>query len=319
MPTLPIGAILDAVYEQSGKAALASERYGVEQAPDLAAFDLGYRLLERQFGPLNEIERRDVLERWFRQKRFTPPGTTLEPIYHFLLFRDRDGTVAAVRDGWTVVDVPGRRAAVFLSHSLVLPEHRRTGVAALLRAAPVVLARQAAELAGVPNAALFLFAEMEPVDPTSTATVVRYLSYGRAGFGVVPPSSAPYAQPDFRDLDASGEPAVPLPMLLVVRQVGAEERDHVIWDDLNLMIDCLGAVHSTSVHPVQLPLIRAQTFKYRPPGDSPPAPLIHVRSAADLVPLLRSTVLGHHPVAWRGRPLGDPEEERRILLDTWKE
>jgi len=319
MSLLPIGAIRDAVHERSDKTALASERYSVEEAPDLAAFDLGHRLLEAQFGPVGEIERREVLERWFQLKSFTPPGMTLKPIYHFLLFRDRDGKVAAVRDGWTVVDVPGRRAAVFLSHSLVVPEHRRTGVAALLRAAPVVLARRAAEAAGVADASVLLFAEMEPVDPTATATVVRYLSYGRAGFGVVPPSSAPYAQPDFRDLGALGETAVPLPMMLVVRQVGAEAHDRVSWDALTLMVDCLGTVHSTSVHPDQLPLIRAQTFKYRPPGDQPDAPLIHVRRAADLVPLLQSTVLRHHPVAWHGRPLGDPEEERRILLDTWKE
>lgn len=319
MLTLPIGAILDAVYERSSKTALAAERYSIEEAPDRATFELGYGLLEAQFGPVGEIERREVLERWFRLKTFTPPGTTLQPSYHFLLFRDRDGSVAAVRDGWTVVDVPGQRAAVFLSHSLVVPEHRRTGVAALLRAAPVVLARRAAESAGVLDASVLLFAEMEPVDPTSTATVVRYLSYGRAGFSVVPPSAAPYAQPDFRDLDATGEAAVPLPMMLVVRQVGAEDRDQLSWDALTLMVDCLGAVHSTSVHPAQLPLIRAQTFKYRPAGDSPPIPLVHVRRAADLVPLLRSTVLRHHPAAWHGRPPGDPEAERRLLLDTWKE
>ena len=78
------------------KVAAALARFTVEEVADPAAFELGYRLLEAQFGPVNEIERHEILERWSREGCLAPEGSEgMRPHYHMLLFRDRDGRLVA--------------------------------------------------------------------------------------------------------------------------------------------------------------------------------------------------------------------------------
>ncbi|HEY8209603.1 MAG TPA: hypothetical protein VIG99_19080 [Myxococcaceae bacterium] len=285
--------------ENREKVASAMRRFTVEEVTGPEAFDAGYRLLDAQFGPVNEIERREVLERWQARGSLSAEDAPVRAHYHMLLFREPDGRVAAVRDAFSAVDRESRRVVVLLSHSLVMPEARRTGVAALLRAAPVILARRDAAAAGIAGAKTLLVAEMDPVVPGQSATVVRLLSYAQAGFRVVPPSSAPYAQPDFRDLEALGAEAVPIPMMLVVRQVGAEARAELDWPDLEAILDGLAAIHLHSVQRAQLPEIRRNALRYRPAGDEPPIALLQPRREEDLAPLHRGVVLPHYPPAWR--------------------
>jgi hypothetical protein len=298
--TVTMAGLAEAIHGESrDKVAAALDRFTVEEVASQEAFDLGYRLLDAQFGPVDELERREVLARWHARGSLSADGARVRARYHMLLFREGDGRVAAVRDTFSAVDIVARRVVVLLSHSLVLPVARRTGIAALLRAAPVVLARRDAAAAGIADAEMVLVAEMEPVVPEEAATAVRLLSYARGGFQVVPPSSAPYAQPDFRDVEALGIPAVPIPMALVIRQVGSEERTVLGWRELEAILDGLAAIHQHSVSPAQLPEIRRHALRYRPPGDTPPIPLLRPRSADDLQPLLRSSVLAHYPAAWR--------------------
>src|SRR5262245_22201491 len=116
--------------ENRVKVAAALERFTVEEVASPESFDAGYRLLDAQFGPVNEIERREVLERWFARGSLSAGDAPVRAHYHMLLFRERDGRVAAVRDAFSAVDARARRVVVLLSHSLVVPEARRTGVAA---------------------------------------------------------------------------------------------------------------------------------------------------------------------------------------------
>ena len=87
--------------------------------------------------------------------------------YHLLVARDADGTFAGVRDCHVTVDPEHRIAIAYLAHTLVLDGFRRSGLAALLRAAPVTLARALVALAGEPSSTeILLAAEMEPAIPT---------------------------------------------------------------------------------------------------------------------------------------------------------
>ncbi|MEQ1566818.1 MAG: hypothetical protein ABMA64_14345 [Myxococcota bacterium] len=285
--------------EPADKVAAALARFRCDTAETEAAFDRGYRLLDAQFGPLNELERREVLDRWFRLGSLSPPDAQIRAHYHLLTVFDRDGRVAAVRDGFSAVDAGAARVVELMSHSLVLPEWRRTGVAALLRAAPVVYARSH----GLPGAELTVVAEMEMVEPHASDTVIRLVAYGRAGFRVVDPTVMTYAQPDFRDVDALGIAAVPLPFLLVVRQVGQESADTIAAARATAIIDHLGAVHRPSVSAAQMDEIRAVALhRFDPTGaDLPLLPLPRsVDDAERLAPLLRDHLIDRYPDAWHG-------------------
>jgi hypothetical protein len=305
--------------EDLAKVASAQARFTSEEVRDPASFDLGYRLLDAEFGARNELERRDVLQRWFERGSLNPPDARIQARYHMLLVRDADGRVVAVRDAFTALDASSRRVVALMSHSLVLPPWRRTGVAALIRAAPVVFSRGHARSAGLASVETQLVVEMEPVDPVDRATVIRLVSYARAGFRLVPPWIAPYAQPDFRDTASLGIPYQPIPFLLLVRQVGEEEREDLSWERLVAALDHLAAIHGPSIDAAQLDEILAHALA-RPVASIPLIrPPLRTDRVAELRPLLRSRVLPLFPAKWRGaRPPGDPLAEDRQLDRTWR-
>ncbi|MEQ1501438.1 MAG: hypothetical protein ABMB14_04365 [Myxococcota bacterium] len=292
--------------EDPDKVAASVARFACADADDDASFDLGYRLLDAQFGAANELERREVLAAWFRTGSLSPPGGPIHARYHLVLARDRtrDGAVAAVRDGFSAVDVANRRVVSLMSHSLVLPDWRRTGVAALLRAAPVVHARTDAAALGVPDAEIVLVAEMEMTDPTAADTAIRLIAYRRAGFKVVPPPVVPYAQPDFRDCVALGIEPVPLPFVLLVRQVGEERRDTLPAARAIAILDHLAVIHRPAVDPRQLGPIRAHALRNvldpraeLPLWDLPTGP----DDTPRLTALSKDRLLPLYPEAWRPR------------------
>jgi GNAT superfamily N-acetyltransferase len=298
--------------EPAEKVAAALGRFRLEDAATIEDFDRGYRLLDAEFGPHNELERREVLERWFRSGSLSPPDATIRAFYHLLTVFDRDGRVAAVRDGFSAVDPAARRVVELMSHSLVLPEWRRSGVGALLRAAPAAYARQRAPA----GAELSIVAEMEPLDPTVPATLVRLLAYRRSGFRVLPPTVVAYAQPDFRDVDALGVEPIPIPFLLVVRQVGEEQRESIRPARAIAIVDHIAAIHRPSVRPDQLDRIREVATRQIDPS-GPDLPLWPLPESVDdlerLAPLLRGQVLPLFPPEWHGRPALDPERELHLL------
>jgi hypothetical protein len=317
----------------------ALARFSVEEARDEAAFDEGYRALDAEFGPRAELERREVLATWFAGPRTPPPGWWSGPWargdggaircrYHLLLGRDEAGRLAGARDCFVSTETvaPGRaRCVVLLSHSLVLPPYRRTGLAALLRAAPVALARRAAAEAGVaPEAAeVVLIAEMEPASPEDKGTVVRLLAYGRAGFRVIPPAIFPYAQPDFRDLTALGAQAVPLPLLMVVRQVGEEARLEMPRARVEACLRQVQSVHACDSQPEDIAPIRDHALRALSAFEGDPVPLLRLPEGRGeihaLGPLVRSAVLPLYPAAWRRGAIGDPAAEAAALAAAWGE
>lgn len=240
----------DAPRALAGVAGLELHELAADPA-DRPAFRAAYDALHAFFGPANEIERSEILERWL----FAPtPGDPVR--YHLLVARAPDGTLAAVRDGFTALLPDARRIVALMSHTWIAPAYRRSGLAAVLRAAPVAFCREDAVVHGVPDAEPLLVAEMEFVDDAHPDTMIRLVAYGRAGFRVLPPELVPYAQPDFRDLAALGVPAQPVPLLLLVRRPGHEDATTLDRTRLGSVFDGLEAIHAPAVHGDQLPAIR---------------------------------------------------------------
>ena len=107
--------------ENAAKVSAAREALAFEDVVDPVAFDAGYRLLDAQFGPAGEMERREVLEGWFMKGSLSSPKAALQARYHMLVARDRTGAIVGVRDCFTALDPRIPRVVVLLSHSLVLP------------------------------------------------------------------------------------------------------------------------------------------------------------------------------------------------------
>ncbi|WP_437599745.1 hypothetical protein WMF28_43705 [Sorangium sp. So ce590] len=314
------------------KVARALAQFSVDEVQGDAAFDEGYRALDAVFGPKGELERREVLSAWFAGQK-TDPAAPIVATYHMLIARgveDGDGRLAGVRDCYVTLDRAARRCVVLLSHALVLPAFRRTGLAALLRAAPVALARRAiaeAGLGGSPGGGeggveVMLAAEMEAVDPDDRDTVVRLIAYGRAGFAIIPPAVLPYAQPDFRDIAALGVSPVPLPLLAVVRQVGEEERDDIPRARAESFLRHYQTAHAAEVSPGELAPIRENALARLAAFPGERVPLIRIprgpAEIAGLAPALRSAVMPLFPPAWRGKaPLDDPARELERLSAAW--
>lgn len=171
-------------------------------------FEIAYELLWAEFGAKNEMERRATLEQRF--------ALAPEMLYELVLVR-REGEPVAVRDHTAIRARSG--VIVHLSHNLVLPAWRRSGLAGWMRAVPIAAARELD-----PDALVTLAAEMEYADARDEQRLARLRAYERAGFRKVDPSVLKYHQPDFRApevIDATGGPQ-PVPFQLLLRRVGRE-------------------------------------------------------------------------------------------------
>ncbi|MEX1118722.1 MAG: hypothetical protein WEB60_07995 [Terrimicrobiaceae bacterium] len=190
-------------------------------------FAMAYGKLWEEFGEIDEMEEEPVII-----SRLAWDGTEMEggcALRYRLMLVLAGEAFAAVRDHTVIVSegIPG--AVVHLSHNLVAPEWRRSGLAGWLRALPIQTARQALKAQHrSAEEPITLVGEMEHPDPQDKATMVRLSAYERAGFLKADPRVIPYHQPDFRssaEIDDSGG-ARPLPMQLLLRRVGREhERD----------------------------------------------------------------------------------------------
>jgi len=311
---------------REGKASAAQARFRIEPVlrSNAPAFEEAYSTLSSEFGPRGELERREVIAGWLDRAGGMPAlpsvigGPDLHHRYHLLVARDRGGTLAAVRDAHITVDRVGRICVAYLAHTLVLPAFRRSGLATLLRAAPIDLARRAlAELEADPSSTeVLLAAEMEPADPETPATVIRLVAYGQDGFAAISPRHLPYSQPDFRDPTSIGARARPLPLLAVVRWVGheahgvsggrsppddaARELPVILADAFVVHLYTIFATHCRMEN-LRAPLEHARSTLAASRLER--VPLLRLpRTPADddsLAPLWRSAVLPHH--------LPDPE------------
>ena len=246
--------------------------------PDFAPV---YERLWEEFGASGGMEPRSVIEERLRWD----PSAAVGPYaraYEMWVVR-RSGEVAALRDHSVAIrlDAAGGQPAgpvvVHLSHALVLPAHRGSGLAAWLRALPLQVARRAMAAARVgPGTEIVLAAEMEPLDPREPGTGVRLRSYGRAGFSMVDPTAVSYAQPDFRSPEElAGSTPRTHPYALVLRRVGRESENAIPAAELAAVVDAIYAIYGAHVPAAALdPLgthariwtARHATFRLLPPA-----------------------------------------------------
>jgi hypothetical protein len=209
-------------------------------------FDTAYGALDAEFGSRGELERREVIARWLAERES----------YHLLLARTADGTFAGVRACHVLGD---RRArVVYLSHALVLPPFRRTGLGALFRQVPIELAGDCDDL--------LLAAEME------TDSTIRFLAYAKDRFAAIPREVLPYVQPDF-----SLHPTTPIPLVAVVRWVGHEDARALPKRLAHAYVKRLYEVFATHVagdHLAPLEAGMRAALDAAPGGDVPLRPLI---------------------------------------------
>ncbi|MEM1098073.1 MAG: hypothetical protein AAGH92_04725 [Planctomycetota bacterium] len=208
--------------KQRGAPDLPVEEWKLQRIEDAdhPAFADAYAALRAEFGSSGEVESADVLRARLEGPRVTPTGHTLH--YHLYTLTDPEGRLVAVRDHTVIAPhQEEQETLVHLSHALVLPEGRGLGIGALLRTLPVL----DAQLVRSSPQRVTLVAEMEhpdlsedlPLDQRQ-ARERRLDVYERAGFAMIEPYTAAYAQPCFTD-----DPDYPVvPLRLIVRRVDRE-------------------------------------------------------------------------------------------------
>lgn len=223
-------------------------------------FQRAYDRLWHEFGHRNEMETRPVVA-----ARLLNP----DPLRYELLVVHADDELIAVRDHTAVA--ADHAVVVHLSHVVVEPGHRGTGLAAWLRAFPLQTARACADAAGLRDPPVTLVAEMEHPDGVTPDVARRLRSYARAGFRMVDPAAAAYHQPDFRppaEIDATS--LQPVPLALIVRRVGREHARTLPAAELRALVSALYTIYAAGMLPAHMAPLWAQLAAY-PDGDAPVA------------------------------------------------
>lgn len=237
------------------------------QGPDDPRFAVAYAALAAEFGAANEVEQREVLAgrlRWDSGQAFKNYH-----LHYEMVLVTRAGEFVAVRDHSTIVDPTGGSATLHMSHNLVAPAWRRSGIAGWLRALPLAAARAALAFHELPaNAPLLQVAEMEHLEPGNDAQAIRLLAYGKAGYRKVNPDQVDYYQPDFRApdaIDASGG-AAPLPLSLLVRDPRDLERASLTGAEVRSLVDALYTMYGAGFRPADMSA--ARRLLRLPPSDA---------------------------------------------------
>jgi len=243
------------------------------ESTDDSLFDLAFGALWAEFGAAGEIEQAGVLGERMRWD----PAEAMDgcAMRYRMMLATSGGKFAAVRDHTAIVlaDEPG--VVVHLSHNLVAPEWRRTGLAGWLRALPVTTARSVLSAQGRPiDSPITLVGEMEHPDPTNPATLVRLKAYERAGYKKIDPARVGYLQPDFRahhEIDLSGGPS-PIPLSLIVRRVGREQEESLTGAEVRRIAASLYKMYGVGFRPRDMEAVKSSLEAYPSAGD--PIPLI---------------------------------------------
>jgi hypothetical protein len=232
-------------------------------------FQLAYRYLWEEFGRKHEIEQVEVLKRrliWSPRERVDSYAMRYE-----MLLITAHGTFAAARDHTVIVDYSCAPPCVIvhLSHVLVHPIWRRTGLAGRLRALPVQAVRRVLKDLDLPETtSITLVAEMEPPLDGSPERLIRLLAYEKAGFQKADPSVVPYLQPDFRpfdEIEGSGGAEL-LPFWLILRRVGREEETEISCQELKQTIRALYTMYAREFRLEDMKPVWASLNAY-PPDD----------------------------------------------------
>lgn len=217
------------------------------RSPNDPLFEPTYARLWREFGATGGMERRDVIvDRLTWDPRSERSDYAM--LYELIVVR-RNDEIVAVRDHTAAA----RRDAaphvtVHLSHVVVEPPLRGSGLASWLRALPVGTAHRCAAAAGARATHVTLVAEMEHPDVRTPAVTARLRSYARAGFRMADPARIAYAQPDFRSAgEIERSENRPLPLVLVIRRVGREAEADMLAAELREHVRAVYAVYGVHV------------------------------------------------------------------------
>ena len=219
---------------------------------DHPRFAEAYRRLWDEFGAAGGMEQEQVIR---ARLRWEGPM-----VYEMVLVETAEGGFAAVRDH-TVIPVSVGGAVVHMSHVLIDPAWRRTGLGGWMRAIPVLAARRCL---GEGSGAMTLACEMEPSDGKDAARLIRLRAYEKAGFLKVDPAVIQYHQPDFRPpavIDSSGG-LRPLPMLLVLRRAGRESERSLTGRELREIVGSLYRMYAASFRPQDMAGVFQQLERY---------------------------------------------------------
>ena len=193
-------------------------------------FGMAFGALWAEFGHSGEIESAEILAG--RLLRESP-----DMRYEMILLTS-GGKFAAACDHTVIVraDQPG--ALVHISHNLVAPHWRRTGLAGWLRALSVSSARNVLAAQGRQEFPITVIGEVEYLDHSHAGNVGRLHAYEKAGYKKIDPARVRYFQPDFRAADqiALGGGPVPLPLCLVIRRVGHEDVDFITGAEMRQIV-----------------------------------------------------------------------------------
>ena len=203
-------------------------------------FENAYAALWAEFGAKHEMETREIIVARFKQSH---------AMRYEMVLAQKSGAIAAIRDQ-TAIWFEGE-VVVHLSHLLVAPEWRRSGLAGWMRAVSILTARDVASEHARLDAAITLVGEMEYDDGSDSRRAVRLAAYERAGFLKIDPAVVHYFQPDFRassEIDASGGPR-PLPFQLIVRQVGREAERTISGAKVRHTVRALYAMYGAQFRP----------------------------------------------------------------------
>lgn len=215
------------------------------ESVDDPRFEAGYQALWDEFGHKNELEPRSVLARRLAWRDHPPQGPYA--LNYEMIVIHKENELAGVVDHCAIVnrDDPQCTAIVLLSHLLVMPRFRGSGLAGWLRAFPIHAARECLQRIHQPPRPITLMGELEPVCADDITRMRRLAAFQRAGFLKINPRQVSYLQPDFRSpevIDATGGPA-PVPLSLIIRQVGREHESILSAQSVRQIVETLYAMY----------------------------------------------------------------------------
>ena len=267
-------------------------------------FAAAYEQLWNEFGTAHEMETLEVVKRrlaWHPAATIGACWLRYEMILVQRINANRQGEFVAVRDQTAIVNCRGEQpiAVVHLSHVLVDPKWRRTGLSGWLRAWPLQTARECLSAAGCPTTSpITLVAEMEHpsrlnqpaglplpqgegrgegegIDQarngrvsaaTENARLIRLKAYEKAGFKKIDPRTVDYFQPDFRppaEIDSSDGPK-PLPFGLVVRRVGREQENAISGSEVRQIVESLYTMYGEGFRDSDMAIVWRMLESYPP-------------------------------------------------------
>jgi GNAT superfamily N-acetyltransferase len=229
-------------------------------------FEAAFGALWEEFAAAGEMEREDVIAE--RMKWHPSQMHDEAALLYAMQLITRNGEFVAVRDHTAILleNEPG--AIVHLSHNLVAPAWRRSGIAGWLRALPVSTALDALAAVGRPiDAPVTLVGEMEHFNPSHAATEIRLTSYEKAGYKMVSPELVDYLQPDFRDpriIDQENGPQ-PIPLCLMLRRIGREQEEFVSGAEVCQVVNALYKMYGRSFRKQDMQAVLETLKNYPPP------------------------------------------------------